>query len=196
MRVFRLVVAVASTASLALAGCGLGFDVPVGSTSFTAEPKAAVEQEVRQFAGAVSRDITQQGPAAWEKHFADSPAFFMASEGKLVFPNRQAARQAIGELSRSIQHIEPSWGADLRVDPLTPELAQVASSWHEVQTDKEGHQTTEKGFFTGLAERHNGQWQLRNGIGRLPCPLRARSENNGRPQSRRDTEQGNDVAWF
>jgi hypothetical protein len=86
----------------------------------------------------------------------------MASEGKLVFPNRQAATRAIGELTQTIQHIELTWGDDLRVDPLTAEFAVVASSWHEVQSDKDGHKTTEDGFFTGLAERRNGQWQFRN----------------------------------
>jgi len=145
-----------------LTGCGLGFDVPAGSARFTAARKAAAEQEVRQFVATVSRDITQQGPAAWEKHFADDPAFFMADEGKLVFANRQAATQAIGELSRTIQHMELTWGDDLRVDPLTQEFAVVASSWHEASVDKEGHQVTDRGFFTGLAERHKGQWQFRN----------------------------------
>src|SRR5690242_8124099 len=162
MRLTHLVLCLTVAPSLALAGCGLGIDAPVASTPFSAERKATAEQEVRQFAASVSRDITQQGPAAWEKHFEDSPAFFMASEGKLVFPNRQAARQAIGELTHTIQHIELTWRDDLRVDPLTPEFAVVASSWHEVQSDKEGRQTTEDGFFTGLAERHNGQWQFRN----------------------------------
>lgn len=143
---------------LALAGCGLGFDVP----ALPAARKPAIEQDVRQFVAAVSRDVTQQGPVAWEKYLEDSPAFFMADEGKLVFPNRQAARQGIGEFTHTIQRIELTWGDDLRVDPLTPEFAVVASSWHEVWSDKEGHQTTENGFFTGLAERHNGQWQFRN----------------------------------
>ena len=153
-------------ALLGLAGCGLGIDVP----ALPAARKVAIEQDVRQFLAAVSRDITQQGPAAWEKHFEDSPAFFMASEGKLVFPNRQAASQAIGELTRSIGHIELTWGDDLRVDPLTPEFAMVASSWREVQADKEGHQTTEGGFFTGLVERRNGQWQLRNAHWSVAAP--------------------------
>src|SRR5579859_7072762 len=94
MSVRRWALVASGSTLLALAGCGLGLDVPTGSASFTAARKAGVEQEVRQFAAAVSRDITQQGPAAWEKHFEDSPAFFMASEGKLVFPNRQAARRS------------------------------------------------------------------------------------------------------
>src|SRR5215470_14779610 len=88
-----------------LAGCGFGFDVPAGQAQLTAERKAAVEQEVRQFCGAVSRDIAQQGPAAWEKHLADDPAFFLADEGKLLFPNRKAATQGITEFTRTIQHI-------------------------------------------------------------------------------------------
>jgi hypothetical protein len=170
MRSIRRVLQVTFVPLVVLAGCGLGFDVRADWTAFSAERKAAVEQEVRQFAASVSRDITQQGPAAWERYFADSPAFFMASEGKLVFPNRQVARQAIAELARTIQHIELTWGDDLRVDPLTPELAQMASSWHEVQADKEGHQTTEDGFFTGLAERHNGQWKFRNAHWSVAAP--------------------------
>lgn len=171
MRVGRWVVVVAlGTTLLGWAGYGIGLEVPAGSSSFTEARKAVVEKEVRQFADSVSRDITQLGPAAWEKHFADSPAFFMASEGKLVFPNRQAARQAIGELTHTIQHIELTWGDDLRVDPLTPEFAIVASSWSEVQSDKEGHQTTENGFFTGLAQHHNGQWQFRNAHWSVTAP--------------------------
>jgi len=153
-----------------MTGCGLGFDVPARSPQLTAARKAAVEHEVRQFAATVSRDITVEGPAAWEKHFEDSPAFFMASEGKLAFPDRPAASEAIEELKRTIQHLELSWGDDLRVDPLTPEFAVVASSWHEVQSDKQGHQTTESGFFTGLVERRNGQWQFRDAHWSVAAP--------------------------
>ena len=162
MRVGRWIVVASGAALLALGGVGLGLDVPTGSASFTGAQKAAVEKEVRQYAAVVARDVTQQGPPAWEKHLADGPAFFMASEGKLVFPNRQAATQGIAEFTRTIQHIELTWGDDLRVDPLTPEFAVFASSWHEVVVDREGHKTNEGGFFTGLAERRNGQWQFRN----------------------------------
>ena len=162
MSVGRWVLVASGGTLLALAGCGLGLDGPTGSASFTAARKAAVEKEVRQFAALVSQDVTQEGPEAWQKHLADDPAFFMAVDGKLQFPNRQAAKEGIEAFTRTILHIELNWGDDLRVDPLTPEFAVVASSWHEVWSDKEGHQTTEDGFFTGLAERHNGQWQFRN----------------------------------
>ncbi len=176
MRGARWIVVVVATLLVAgissglLTGCGLGFDVPVGSAQLTEARKAAIEQEVRQFAVAVSRDITQQGPAAWEKHFADDPAFFMADEGKLVFPNRKAATQAISELTHTIQRIELTWGDDLRVDPITPEFAVVASSWREATLDKEGHQVKDGGYFTGLAERRNGQWQFRNAHWSVAAP--------------------------
>jgi len=153
-----------------LTGCGLSSDVPAGRAQLTAAQKAAVEREVRQFVAGVSRDVTQQGPAAWEKHLADDPTFFMADEGKLVFPDRKAATQGITEFTHTIQRIELTWGEDLRVDPLTPEFAVVASSWQEVWADKDGHQTTNAGFFTGLAERRKGQWQFRNAHWSLAAP--------------------------
>lgn len=170
MRLIHWVLSLTLASSLALAGYGSGFGVRADAISFSAAQKAAVEREVRQFAAAVSRDVTQKGPAVWDKYLEDSPAFFMASEGKLVFPDRQAARTGIDKFSQAIQHIELKWGDDLRVDPLTPEFAIVASSWHEVWTDKEGHQTTENGFFTGLAESHNGQWQFRNANWSVAAP--------------------------
>jgi len=123
---------------------------------------AAVEHAVRAYAQAVARDITQNGPAAWRRHFADSPSFFMASEGRLVFPNSASATAAIQELARTMKSIELRWGDDLRVDPLTPDLAVVAASWHEVQVSTDGRRVEENGFFTGIVEHRDGRWQFRN----------------------------------
>ena len=49
------------------------------------------------------RDVNQRGPEAWRSHFAESPAFFMASEGRLVFPSSDAATQGIEELTHLIR---------------------------------------------------------------------------------------------
>lgn len=162
MRVARWVVMASGAGLLALAGCTVKVDTGEDAGRLSPARKATVEKEVREFTAAVSRDITQQGPPAWEKYLADSSAFLMADQGKLVFPNRQAATQGIAEFTRTIKHIELTWGDDLRVDPLTPEFAVVASSWKEVTVDKDGHQATDQGFFTGLAERYNSRWQFRN----------------------------------
>jgi len=110
----------------------------------------------------VAHDITQEGPSAWRRIFADSPSFFMASEGRLVLPNNAAATKVIQDLTRSIKQIELQWDDDLRVDPLTPDLAIVASSYHEVRVSTDGVRLDEAGFFTGTAEHRDGRWQFRN----------------------------------
>jgi hypothetical protein len=117
---------------------------------------------VKAFALAVARDVTQEGPAAWRRHFADTPSFFMASEGRLVFPDSATATVAIQDFARTIQHMELHWGDDLRVDPLTPDLAVIAASWHEIRVSTDGSRVDESGFFTGTVERRDQHWQFRN----------------------------------
>lgn len=170
MGLARWVVVASGTALLALAGCGLGIDVPTGSAPLTEAHKAAVEQEVRHFVATVARDVTHEGPRAWQKHLADDPAFFLATDGKVQFPNRQSAREGIESFARTFMQVQLNWGDDLRIDPLTGDLAQVATSWHEFLVDKDGHRMEESGFFTGLAERHNGQWQFRNAHWSVAAP--------------------------
>lgn len=156
MRLRRLIPVIAL---LACVGCNHTSD---DSQPLPPERRAAVESSVRSFVDAVAHDVTEQGPEAWQKHFADDPAFFMAVDGRLVFPDRQAATQGIHAFSRITKRVELRWGNDLRIDPLTPTLALVASSYWEVQTGTDGHQLTENGFFTGVAEYQNGRWQFRN----------------------------------
>ena len=160
MDLARWLVGALAVGLLALTGCGLGSRT--SSAPLTEAREAAVEQEVRDFVALVARDVTEEGPRAWQKHLADDPAFFMAEDGKVQFPNRQSAREGIESLAHTFVHIQLNWGDDLRIDPLTGDLAQVATSWHEFLLDKDGHRTEVSGFLTGLAERHNGQWQFRN----------------------------------
>jgi hypothetical protein len=120
------------------AACGSRHVVSSESQPLTAARTAAVEQGVRAFARAVAHDVTLEGPAAWRRHFAESPSFFMAAEGHLVFPDSASATAAIQDLARTIKQIELQWGDDLRVDPLAPDLAVVAASYHEVRVNTEG----------------------------------------------------------
>jgi hypothetical protein len=110
----------------------------------------------------VAHDVTHEGPIAWRKHFADSPAFFMAVNGSMAFPDSAAATKGIQGAAQAIPHIELVWGNDLRVDPLTRELAVVAASWHEVQVNGAGKRVDLSGFFTGIAQQRDGGWQLRD----------------------------------
>jgi len=157
-------------ATLLSAGCGTQRTESGEPQSLTPAPAAAVEDGARTFMRTVAQDVTQNGPAAWRKHFADSPSFFMASEGRLAFPNSAAATAAILDLARTIKQIKLRWGDDLRVDPLAPGLAVVAASWHEVRVDTAGRRLEESGFFTGTAEYRGGRWQFRNAHWSVAAP--------------------------
>jgi hypothetical protein len=126
------------------------------------EQRTMVENDVRKFMLQVAHDVTTDGPTAWQKEFADDPAFFMAVNGKMAFPNRQVATQAIQNLPSMIKQIELHWGDDLRVDLLKEDLAVVGTSYTELQTDPQGHQKTDTGFFTAVAELRSGRWQFRD----------------------------------
>ncbi len=146
----------------AAAGCGANRGALGEPRSLTSEQAAAVDGGVRSFARDVAQDITQNGPTAWRKHFADTPAFFMAADGHLVFPSSAAATTGIQNLPQMIKQIELRWGDDLRVDPLTADLAVLATSYREVLTSPEGKRTDSAGFFTGVAELRDGRWEFRD----------------------------------
>jgi hypothetical protein len=132
------------------------------SHAVTPDEAASVDQAVRGFMQAVSHSVTQDGPMAWIKYFDGSPAFFMAVNGQMAFPNAATAQEGTRKFAQTIRHIELKWGDDLRVDALTNELAVVAVSWSEIQVDNAGHSVTETGYFTGLAEYREEQWKFRD----------------------------------
>jgi hypothetical protein len=150
--------------------CGSHHDLSSMSQSLTPARASAVEDGVRAFMRGVAQDVTQEGPAAWRRHFVDSPSFFMVSEGHLAFPNSASATTGIQAFARTIDHMELHWGEDLRVDPLTPELAVIAAPWHEIRVDTAGNHVDETGFFTAIAEYRNGHWQFRNAHWSVAAP--------------------------
>jgi|SRR5436189_198209 len=129
-----------------------------GSQLLTPSDAAAVVQGVRTFTATVAHDVTQEGPLAWSKFFEDNPAFFMVVNGQMAFPNGTAAKNGIRNVALALKHIDLKWDEDLRIDPLTFELAVVAAPWREIQIDSAGHRVEETGFFTGLAEFRDGRW--------------------------------------
>jgi hypothetical protein len=135
----------------------------------------ALADSVRAFSLAIATDITREGPGAWEGHFARSPAFFMAAEGRVVFPTRAAATHGIEEIKRVIRHIELRWEDSVRVDPLAPGLAVLAAPYYEVRVDTAGKRVEETGYFTGLAEHGVDGWRLRDAhwsVISAPVPVR------------------------
>jgi len=129
---------------------------------------AAVTRSVQEFMSAVARDVTALGPHAWRKYLSHEHAFFMASNGQLVFESGEAAQQGIHTLEQSIDHITLQWGQNLHVDPLSDTLAQVGVPFHETLVEKTGKQLSVDGYFTGLAEHGDAGWQFRSAHWSVP----------------------------
>ena len=151
-------------AALALALCGCAQRSADASKSqvLSARRESAIVVDARAFAFDVARDVTAEGPAAWRKHFSDRPAFFMAADGNLQFPDSASATVGIQALTRTIRHIELKWTEDPRVDALGPNMAMIAAPYHENITTSSGTRVESAGFFTGVAEFRDGRWQFRD----------------------------------
>jgi hypothetical protein len=153
---YRSIALLAMAASLAQAA------PPSPPVTLSAADSSEVRQGVRSFMQSVAHDVTRQGPRAWTRYFDDSPAFFMAVDGQVAFASGTAARDGIPKVALMFRRIELHWGSDLRIDPLTPQLALVAVPWREVLTGSNGHVMKQTGFFTGIAEYRQEHWQFRD----------------------------------
>lgn len=121
-----------------------------------------VKDSVNQMMSLLAKDISQNGPIAWLVHFENTPNFFMASDGQLVFQNNDSAATFIKNiLVKQIRTIELHW-SDIRIDPLTLKFANFAANWHEDITDFAGNKMPYDGYFTGIVEKTSQDWQLRN----------------------------------
>lgn len=149
-------------AALGLAGCHLHRHRFAERRALTAAQAAIVSDGVRAFARDVERDVTQQGPSAWSKHFEDAPEFFMVVNGQMAFASGAAAMTAIPNVAAQFKQITLEWGDDLRVDPLTPDLAVFAAPYHETLLTADGHDIDSKGYFTSVAEFRGGRWKFRD----------------------------------
>ena len=158
---------VAKVAAVFLAGSTLNAGDQSGRGSSISEV-AAVKPAVQEFMAAVAKDVSAQGPHAWRKYFSQEHAFFMASNGQLVFESGEAAEQGIRALEQSIDHISLQWGQNLHVDPLSETLAQVGVPFHETLVEKTGKQLSVDGYFTGLAQHNNAGWQFRSAHWSVP----------------------------
>ncbi len=142
-----------------------------GASQRLASPRAGGgEDGVRAFMHDVAHDVTKDGPAAWRKYFADTPAFFMAVNGKIAFANSAEVTAGLPQVALAIKQIELKWGDDLRVDLLAPDLAVVGASYHELQVWADGHHVEDSGYFTGVAQYRDGHWQFRDAHWSEPVP--------------------------
>ena len=156
--------------TLTSAGSSAQRNAPGPSQHLISPRAAGVEDGVRAFMHDVAHDVTQDGPMAWRKYFADTPAFFMAVNGKIAFANSAEVTAGLPQVALAIKQIELKWGDDLRVDLLAPDLAVVGASYHELQGLADGHHVEDSGYFTGVAQYRDGRWQFRNAHWSEPVP--------------------------
>jgi len=118
-------------------------------------------QGITAMMDSIAGDLRAQGPNAWLRYFDNNAGFFMASDGVMEFPNNDSANKAMHTIAAVLHRADLTWGA-LRVDSLSPSLAQVATPFRETMVDSAGKETKISGYFTALAHRGEDGWKLRN----------------------------------
>ena len=130
--------------------------------SLTEEQSVIVKDSVQQMIESIAKTISHEGPLAWLAYFENSPDFYMAADGRLVFPDRNAATNFLkNTYAKSVRKIELKW-KDVRIDPLGIRIASVGAMYHEDVTDITGKMFPSDGYFTAIAEQTTQGWQLRN----------------------------------
>jgi hypothetical protein len=129
---------------------------------FTSKERSQVKDSVQLMAESIVKDISHEGPVSWLKYFENAPDFFMASDGQLVFPNIDSATNVINnKLIKVMSKIQLRW-SNIRIDPLTINLASISAVYHEDITDSTGKMTPHDGYFTGIARQTSQGWKLHN----------------------------------
>ena len=131
-------------------------------TTFTANEVASVKDSVQLLTANTAKDISTKGPIAWLNYFEDTPDFFMTSNGDMAFPDYKTADSFIkNTLVKQIQHINLKW-LNIRIDPLTPQIAVVGANFHEDITDTLGKITPFDGYFTATVHQTRKGWKYRD----------------------------------
>jgi len=132
------------------------------ASSVTTSEATSVKDSVQLLAGNTAKDISTKGPIAWLSYFEDVPDFFMASDGAIAFRDYRSAEVFIKDtLIKQIPRINLKW-ANIRIDPLTPQLATLAADFHEDLTITADKVVPVEGYFTATAHQTSEGWKYLN----------------------------------
>jgi uncharacterized cupredoxin-like copper-binding protein len=134
-----------------------------GQKQLTDEQVSAVKNSVAKLTVNISSDVSVKGPIAWLNYFENSPDFFMASEGQIVFHSYSSAQKFIQDtLVKNISKIKLQWG-NVHINVLSAKAASIGSDFHEDIIMTAGNKLIPvDGYFTGIAVLSNNTWKLRN----------------------------------
>ncbi|MFI5185428.1 MAG: hypothetical protein ACHQF0_01750 [Chitinophagales bacterium] len=130
--------------------------------SLTTKQISDVQDSVRVLTDSIAKNISLEGPVAWLRYFENSPDFFMAADGQLVFPNIDSAKNFItNTLVKTYRNIQLHW-SNMRITPVTSQFALVGAGYHEDITYSDGKKLSTDGYFTGAAHQTDQGWKLQN----------------------------------
>jgi len=131
------------------------------SHSSSNETSFKMKEEVILMLDSVRNDIGWNGPIKWIKYFEDTSAFYMASEGKLVFSDYNAAKKFITDtLVHKVSGIVLDW-QNINIDSICENTVAINTYYHEdlmIINDSAIH---EMGYCTAIADRTNTGWKFR-----------------------------------
>ena len=129
------------------------------------EPELAaltrVRREVTEFLMRIPLYLAREGPLAWRRHLLAEPSFFMATYGSLHLTSGEHAAAFVGEIAPQIASMTLEW-REIRVEPLTDELAAVSAGYAEHARFVAGGEERFAGWFTGVAVRTAEGWRLQH----------------------------------
>ena len=130
--------------------------------SLSPKDRSIVQDSVQLMTESIAKNISHEGPVVWLRYFENSPGFFMASDGQLVFPNIDTAKNFINNiLIKAMPEIQLRW-SNIRIDPLAINLASISAVYHEDISDSTGKMTPHDGYFTAIAHQTAQGWKLLN----------------------------------
>jgi hypothetical protein len=153
-----------SIALIAVLLTGLMFSCRENGAAPDAMAGGSVRDSVGRMMTDIARDLSAVGPGSWLNYFENTKAFYMSVDGRVVFPDHRSAETFIKDtLVKNIQRIDLRW-SNIRIDSLDPRIASIGAEFHEEfhLADTNAKLAPEDGYFTAVAERTTGGWQLRN----------------------------------
>ncbi|MCI0436014.1 MAG: nuclear transport factor 2 family protein [Gemmatimonadetes bacterium] len=151
---------------LIAAACRAGDAGPLSTAHRT-----ALHDSVRSFVESIPGALAEGGPAAWLRFFEESGAFFMASDGQVAFPGPDSARAFLSGFAPSVTSMTLEWEG-LRIEPVQPGIAVVASGYREMMTFADGRRSAFGGYVSGLARKQGDGWRLQHLHWSSPVPAR------------------------
>jgi len=105
--------------------------------------------------------LAERGPSAWLDFFEDSPSFFMASDGAVVFADPSAARDFLADFAPRVSAMTLTWH-DPRFEDLGGGVVAVTAGYDETIRMTDGAESSFGGRMSGVVRRTGGAWRLQH----------------------------------